>query len=52
MDIYKVIRHMDDLGRCCIPKDFRNYLNIQPEDKVELWIEDDKIIISKYTEKL
>ena len=52
MDRYTVIRHMDDLGRCCIPKDFRRYLNIEPEDEVEIWLDEDKIVMRKYEEGL
>ena len=52
MDRYTVIRHMDDLGRCCIPKDFRRYLNIDINDKVEIWLDGDKIVIRKYVEGL
>ena len=39
------IRRIDDVGRICIPKDFRRYLGINPLDQVEIICEEDKVVI-------
>ncbi|MGN6715423.1 AbrB/MazE/SpoVT family DNA-binding domain-containing protein [Anaerocolumna jejuensis] len=31
-----VIRRLDDLGRICLPKEFRTVLGIQENDKIEI----------------
>jgi len=43
------IRHMDDLGRIVIPRQIRNMLNLNTEDPVEIYIENNSIILSKYS---
>ena len=40
-------RQIDALGRIVIPKDFRNTLGINDFDSLELFLEDDRIVIKK-----
>lgn len=44
-----ISRKIDDLGRIVIPKEIRNNLNINVDDEVEIYIEDKKIILEKYS---
>lgn len=43
-----IVREIDQLGRFVIPKEIRNTLNIQSYDPLEIYTEDDKIILRKY----
>ena len=43
-----ITRKIDNLGRVVIPKELRKRLNIDEGDSVEIFVEDDKIIFSKY----
>ena len=43
-----VIRKIDELGRIVIPKEIRKNLNIRNGEDVQIYIEEDKIIIKKY----
>ena len=42
-----VVRNVRDLGRITIPKEFRNALNIQDGDSLEIFVDDDKVILGK-----
>lgn len=42
------IRKVDSLGRIVIPKDLRSRLNINEYDDLELYFDNNKIIIDKY----
>ncbi len=42
------IRALDQLGRVVIPKFVRNQLNLSEDSKVEIRIEDERIIIEPY----
>lgn len=42
------IRKIDELGRLVLPKKMRRKLNITFSDKVEIYIEKDKILIKKF----
>lgn len=44
-----IIRRVDDLGRICIPKEFRRTLHLQENDPVEIMIDNDTIILKKVT---
>ena len=44
-----VIRRIDELGRIVIPKEIRKNLRINNNVSLELFIEDDKIILKKYS---
>lgn len=44
-----ISRKIDELGRIVIPKEIRNNLNINVDDSVEIYIEDKKVILEKYS---
>lgn len=43
-----IIRKIDDLGRIVIPKEIRNSLNIFDNDNLEIFVEEDNIVLKKY----
>ena len=43
-----VIRKIDNLGRIVVPKEIRRNLNIHNGDDVQIFIEEDKIVLKKY----
>lgn len=43
-----IVRKLDDLGRIVIPIELRRTLQIDEKDPVEIFVEDDKIILKKY----
>lgn len=43
-----IVRKIDDLGRIVIPKEIRNVLNIGIRDPLEIFTEEDRIILKKY----
>ena len=43
-----IVRQIDDLGRIVIPKEIRTTYDIKPEDFLEIFTEDDIIILRKY----
>jgi AbrB family transcriptional regulator, transcriptional pleiotropic regulator of transition state genes len=47
-----IVRKVDELGRIVIPKELRNTLNIQIKDPIEIFVEDEKIILRKYESRL
>lgn len=44
-----MVRKIDDLGRIVIPIEIRNTLGIENRDALEIFVEDDKIILGKYS---
>ena len=44
-----IIRTVDDLGRIVIPKPLRKKMSINEFDTVEIYVEGDKIILTKYS---
>jgi len=42
------VRKVDDLGRVVLPFDLRKALDIQPQDSVELFVENDSIILQRF----
>ena len=44
-----IIRKIDELGRIVLPKELRKYLNINPGDDFQITIENEKIILEKYS---
>lgn len=44
-----IVRRIDSLGRIVIPKEVRNKLKIKENENMEIFIEDDKIYLKKYT---
>ena len=43
-----VVRKIDELGRIVLPIEIRNNLDIKSRDAVEIFVEEDKIILKKY----
>lgn len=43
-----MVRRIDELGRIVIPKEIRSSMHIKNNDKLELFVEKDKIILRKY----
>ena len=43
-----VVRKIDELGRIVLPIEIRKTLDIQQKDALELFIDEDKIILQKY----
>lgn len=43
-----IVRKTDELGRIVIPKELRRTLDIQDGTPVEIFVEDDKIILRKF----
>lgn len=44
-----ISRKIDELGRIVIPKEIRNNLNINVNDELEIYVNDNKIILEKYS---
>jgi len=44
-----IVRRIDDLGRIVIPKEMRNTLRIKNGDSLDVLVDDDKIILQKYS---
>ena len=43
-----IVRKLDQLGRLVIPKETRRVFNLNGRDPVEIFTDEDKIIIKKY----
>ncbi len=43
-----IVRKLDDLGRIVIPMELRRIFGISPDDEIEIYVEDDKIVLQKY----
>ncbi len=46
-----IVRKLDDLGRIVIPMEIRRVYGITPDDNLEIFVEDDKIILQKVEPK-
>ena len=44
-----IIRQQDSLVRIVLPIELRRTLNIQVKDEMELYVEDDRIVLRKHT---
>ena len=44
-----VIRRIDDLGRVVIPKEIRKNLRIKEGDNLEIFVQNDEVILKKYS---
>ena len=42
-----IVRKIDELGRVVIPKELRKVLSIQEKDPVEIFVDDNQIILQK-----
>ncbi len=43
-----IVRRVDQLGRIVLPKELRETLNIDKKDPMEIYVEDDTVILKKY----
>jgi transcriptional pleiotropic regulator of transition state genes len=43
-----IVRRVDELGRIVLPSELRKTLNIEERDSLEIFTDDDKIILKKY----
>ena len=43
-----VVRKVDELGRIVLPKEIRTVLDINQKDSMEIFIDEDRIILQKY----
>ena len=43
-----IVRKVDILGRVVIPKELRDTLDIAEKDPIDIFVEDEKIILRKY----
>jgi transcriptional pleiotropic regulator of transition state genes len=43
-----VTKKVDELGRIVLPKELRKTLELQKKDPIEIFVEDEKIILQKY----
>lgn len=43
-----IVRQLDELGRIVLPKELRESFNLGYKDALEIFVEDDKIILRKY----
>ena len=44
-----IIRNIDELGRIVIPKEMRKKMDIKSNQPIEIYVDDNKIILSKYS---
>ena len=45
-----IIRHIDELGRIVLPIEMRRVMELGTADRVEIYVEGDKIILKKHQE--
>lgn len=43
-----IVRRTDELGRIVIPIELRRHLNIEEKDSLEIYVDNDRIILRKY----
>ena len=43
-----IVRKLDELGRFTLPIELRRNLNVNERDPLEIFVDDDKIILKKY----
>ena len=43
-----IVRNVDDLGRLVLPIEMRKMMNVDPKDPIEIYVEEDSIILKKY----
>lgn len=43
-----IVRKIDELGRIVLPIEIRNTMNIESRDPIEIFTDNDKIILKKY----
>jgi len=43
-----IVRKIDELGRIVLPIEIRNTMDIKNRDSIEIFVDEDKIILKKY----
>lgn len=43
-----IVRHVDELGRIVLPIEMRRIMRLGTQDKVEIYVDGDKIILKKH----
>lgn len=43
-----IVRKVDELGRVVLPIELRRSLNIDTKDSLEIFVDDEKIVLKKY----
>ena len=43
-----IVRRMDELGRIVLPVELRRTLDIAERDELEIYLDDDKVVLKKY----
>lgn len=43
-----IVRRVDELGRVVLPIELRRNLNINEKDALEIFVDDEKVILKKY----
>jgi len=43
-----IVRKVDELGRVVLPMELRRTLDIHEKDALEIYVDDDKIVLKKY----
>lgn len=43
-----IVRKVDHLGRIVLPKELRDMMNLRPHDGVEIFVDDNAIVLKKY----
>ena len=43
-----IVRKLDELGRLVIPMEIRNTFGLNPKDSLEIFVDEDRIILRKY----
>lgn len=43
-----IVRKLDELGRITLPIELRRTLNVEDRDALEIFVEEDKIVLTKY----
>lgn len=46
-----MVRNVDELGRIVIPIELRRNLDIESRDPIEIFVDEDKIVLKKYTSR-
>jgi len=44
-----IVRKVDDLGRFVLPKELRRTMEIKENDSLEIYVEDNSVVLKKYT---
>ncbi|MCG8500653.1 MAG: AbrB/MazE/SpoVT family DNA-binding domain-containing protein [Firmicutes bacterium] len=43
-----IVRKVDELGRIVLPKELRRIFNINEKDPMEIFVDEEKIVLKKY----